>query len=109
MSVRWPWKGLDPSRQQYTLVCDCTQLACDEQSFVMGYYNTPEEAVRARVLHELGHESRFGNLGQKYEILDHPDWRYSEQGRCDHAQAECWANLDDYDDGPGIVYPRTTP
>jgi hypothetical protein len=65
-----------PEDERYYLYCDCTQLLCADQEFLVGYYPSLEEAAEAYHNHKRWHTRRYAGYGQKYcihHLLDY--WR----------------------------------
>ena len=76
------------SKQGYCVVAVAYEIGGDN-TFLVDSYSTPEDAVRGRILHGMWYDHMRSYPALRYEMPGHPDWRYSEQGRIDHAQFRC--------------------
>lgn len=53
---------------QYSLYCNCTELACEEQEFRVGEYTTWPEVMEAYKAHSVSHREAYPAFGQVYYI-----------------------------------------
>ncbi len=55
---------------QYSLYCNCTELGCEEQEFMVGEYATWPEVMEAYKIHSSSHREAYPAFGQVYYIYN---------------------------------------